>query len=331
MKNFPQMCARGALFGALIAPLVCAAQPDAARSYPARPIRLVVPFAPGGATDIVARALAPALSEGLGQQVIVDNRAGASGNIAVEIVARAQPDGYTVLIGNVSTNTINPTTFASVLNVDPVKDLTGVTLIATVPNVMVSGMAFPPNTMKELIEYARARPGRLNHSNPIGAFSHLDMLELMSKTGIRMENVPSKGTGESIIAVMSGEIHCSFLNAAASTPQIKAGRLKAFVTTAKARLPDLPNVPTMAEAGFPGMGSVNWNGFFVPSKTPQAVISKLYAVTAQVTQRRAVQEAFVRAGAPMTVSASPAEFQQFVDSELKRWARIIRENNVKIQ
>lgn len=331
MTKFPLLSACCALLFASIAPLGFSAQQDAAKNYPARPIRLVVPFAPGGATDIVARALAPALSEGLGQQVIVDNRPGAAGNIAVEIVARAQPDGYTVLIGNVSTNTINPTTFAAVLKFDPVKDLTGVTLIATVPNVMVSGVAFPPNTMKELIEYARARPGKLNYSNPIGAFSQLDMLELLSKTGVKMENVPSKGSGESVIAVISGEIHCSFLNAATSTPQVKAGRLKAFVTTAKARLPDLPDVPTMAEAGFPGMGSVNWNGFFVPSQTPPAVIAKLHAVTAQVTQRREVREAFVRAGAPMTVSKSPAEFQQFVNSELKRWARIIKENNIKIQ
>ena len=129
MENFPLIFAHGPLFFLLIAPFVCGAQPDAAKNYPTRPIRLVVPFAPGGATDIVARALAPALSDGLGQQVIVDNRPGAAGNIAVEIVARAQPDGYTVLIGNVSTNTINPTTFASVLKFDPVKDLTGVTLI----------------------------------------------------------------------------------------------------------------------------------------------------------------------------------------------------------
>jgi tripartite-type tricarboxylate transporter receptor subunit TctC len=330
MKQFSRTFACATLYCAAIAPFVCNAQPETAKNYPTRPIRLLVPFAPGGATDIVARALAPALSDGLGQQVIVDNRAGASGNIAVEIVAKSQPDGHTVLLGNVSTNSINPTTFASVLNFDPVKELTGVTLIATVPNVMVSGMAFPPNSMKELIDYAKARPGRLNYSNPIGAFSQLDMLELMAKTGIKMENIPSKGTGESILGVISGEIHCSFLNAAASTPQIKGGRLKAFVTTAKARLPELPEVPTMAEAGFPGMGSVNWSGFFVPSKTPPAVIAKLYAVTAQVTQRREVQEAFVRAGAPMTISGSPAEFQQFVDYELKRWARIIRENNIRI-
>ena len=299
------------------------------QSYPSKPVRLIVPFAPGGATDIVARIMAQGLADVLGQQFVVDNRSGASGNIGVEMAVRSPPDGYTVVINNVSTGAINPIAFASTLKYDSTKELIGVALLASIPNLLVSGASFPPNNIKELIEYARARPGQLNYSNPIGAYSHLDMLEFMSKAGIQMVNVPSKGAGSSFAPVIAGEIHFSFLNAATVTPQVKAGRMKAFVTTAKKRLAELPDVPTMTEAGFPGMGSVNWNGFFVPAKTPRPIIDKLAAATSQVLQRPAVQEAFAKAGVPLTPSASPEEFQEFVRAEQKRWARIIRETNVK--
>jgi tripartite-type tricarboxylate transporter receptor subunit TctC len=265
----------------------------------------------------------------LGQQFVVDNRSGASGNVGVEMAVRSPPDGYTVVINNVSTGAINPIAFASMLKYDSTKELIGVALLASIPNLLVSGASFPPNNIKELIEYARARPGQLNYSNPIGAYSHLDMLEFMSKAGIQMVNVPSKGAGSSFAPVIAGEIHFSFLNAATVTPQVKAGRMKAFVTTAKKRLAELPDVPTMTEAGFPGMGSVNWNGFFVPAKTPRAVIDKFAAATSQVLQKPSIQEAFAKAGVPLTPSASPEEFQEFVRAEQKRWARIIRETNVK--
>lgn len=304
---------------------------QSATQWPTKPVRLIVPFAPGGATDIVARIMAQGLADVLGQQFVVDNRAGASGNIGVEMAAKSLPDGYTVVINNVSTGAINPIAFASALKFDSSKELLGVALLASVPNLLVAGVNLPPNNIKELIEYARARPGQLNYSNPIGAYSHLDMLEFMSKAGINMVNVPSKGAGSSFAPVIAGEIHFSFLNAATVTPQVKAGRMKAFVTTAKARLPDLPDVPTMAEAGFPGMGSVNWNGFFVPVKTPRAIIDKLAAATTQVLQRPQTLEAFAKAGVPLTPSKSPEEFQAFVRSELIRWARIIKENNVKFE
>jgi len=302
---------------------VCAAE------WPSKPVRLIVPFAPGGGNDIVARIMGAALGEALGQQFVVDNRPGAAGNIGVEIVAHAQPDGYSILVGNVSTNAINPTGFASVLKFDPVKELAGVTLLAQIPNVLVSGAAFPPASVKELIEYAKARPGQLNYSNPVGAYSHLDMLEFMKQAGIQMVNVPSKGAGSSFAPLIAGEIHCSFLNAATVTPQIKGGRMKGFVTTAQKRLADLPDVPTLAEAGFPGVGSELWIAFFVPAQTPRAVVDALHAAVVRVTQRAQVQGAFAKSGVPMTISKSPAEFQAFVAGEVKRWGRIIKENNVK--
>ena len=308
-----------------------AARAAPALDWPTKPIRAVVPFAPGGGNDIVARILAPALGELLGQQMVVDNRPGAAGNIGTELVARAQPDGYTIVVGNVSTNAINATGYASVLKFDPVRDLIGVTLLARIPNVLVAGTAFPPNNMKELIEYAKARPGQLNYSNPVGAYSHLDMLDLLKKAGVQMVNIPSKGAGSSFAAIISGEIHCSFLNAATVMPQVKGGRMKAFVTTAQKRLADLPDVPTMAEAGFPGTGSELWIGYFAPAKTPRAVIDKLHAAVVQAAQRPQTQEAFAKTQVPMAISRSPAEFQAFVHAEVARWARIIKENDVQFQ
>ena len=320
--------AAGVLAAVPVLPAVAA---DTPAPWPSRPVRLLVPFAPGGGTDIVARILAPPLSEILGQQFVVDNRAGAAGNIAIEIAARSAPDGYTILVNNVSTGSINPTAFAASFKFDPAKELLPVVMIASIPNVMVCGANFPASTMKELVEYVRARPGQLNYSNPIGAYSHLDMLEFLAKNGLKMENVPSKGAGSSIASVISGEIHCSGLNAATVIPQIKAGRMKALVTTAKTRLPELPDVPTMAEAGYPGMGSVNWNGLFVQARTPRAIVDRLNAAVLQALARPNIVEAYNKAGVPLTPSRTPEEFKAFVDSEIARWARILKENNIKLQ
>jgi tripartite-type tricarboxylate transporter receptor subunit TctC len=302
-----------------------------AQVWPARPVRLIVPFALGGLTDIVARILAPALGEALGQPFVVENRPGAAGNIGVEQVVRAAPDGYTVLVGNISTNAINPTAFAATLKFDSAKDLAPVTLIASVANVLVSGAAFPPGNFKDLIEYARARPGQMNYSNPLGSYSHLDTLDLLARTGVKAVLIPSKGAGSTLTSIINGEIHFSFLNAASITPHVKGGRMKAFATTARERLPDLPEVPTMAEVGFPEVGSVQWNGFFMPARTPRAIVGKLHAATAQVVQRKPVQEAFVNSAVPITLSKSPEEFQEFVSAEIKRWARIIRDNDIRLE
>jgi len=308
-----------------------AAQSDAGSNWPQRPIRAIVPAAPGGAGDITARALVPALSEYLGQQIVIDNRAGAAGNIGLELVAKAPPDGYTILFGNISTITINPTTYASVLKVDVAKELIPVTMLSRIPNLLVSGAGFPPNTMAELIDYAKVRQGQLNYSNPVGGVSHLDMLEFTARAGIRMVNVPSKGGGSSFASIISGEIHFSFLSAATVIPQIKGGRMKSFVTTAQRRLADLPDVPTMAEAGFSGGGSEFWIGFFLPTGTSRTIIDKLHAAVVQITRQALVRDAFDKVKVPLAVSASPEEFQDFVRNETKRWAAVIKTNNVKVQ
>lgn len=301
--------------------------PDA---YPNRPIRLLVPYAPGGATDIVARILAPKMYERLGQQVVVDNRTGAAGNIAVELVASAQPDGYTMLIGNISTNSINPLLFEKSMKVRADRDLTGVTLLASIPNAIIGTVKIPASTLKEAFAYARERPGQLNYQAPLGSYSHLDMLALTAAAGVKMVHLPSKGAGETLPALMRGDIHITNSNVASNIGPIRAGQVRAYAVTSEKRVADLPEVPTLAEAGFPGIGSVNWNGFFVPAKTPPAVIDRLFQVAVAIMKEPEMQEYFAKRVIPVTLSESPAAFNAYTRSETKRWAKIIQDNNVKI-
>ena len=318
------------LFVALCAPAWAVSAKSDAADYPSRPIRLVIPFAPGGATDIVARVLAPKLSERLGQQIVVDNRAGAAGNIAVELVGTAQADGYTLLVGNISTNAINPLLFGAKMKVNAVRDLVGVTLLASIPNVILGGPKVPATTLKEAIAYAKERPGQLNYSAPLGSYSHLDMLALTAAAGIKMVHLPSKGAGETLPALLRGEAHITESNVASNIGAIRAGQIRAYAVTAVKRVPELPDVPTLAEAGFPGIGSMNWNGVFAPVRTPRAVIDKLFNAIVAVMKDPEMQDFLVKRSIPLALSESPAEFNAYVRSEMKRWEAIIRENKVAI-
>jgi len=315
------------LFCLTIIPRATLAQAD---TWPNRPVKLVVPFAAGGATDIAARIIAPALGEILGQQFIVEIKSGAAGNIAIEYVAQSAPDGYTLLVGNVSTSSINETLFSSSLKVKPSIALKPVSLIASIPNLLVAGVNFPPNNMKELIAYAKMRPGELNYSSPLGGYSHLDMLDFNNKAGIKMVNIPSKGAGSSTVGLVAGDIHFTILNAASSLSLIKANKLKAIATTHANRLPYLPDVPTFAESGFPGVGTDQWNGIFIPANIPAPIMEKLFNATVQALQKPQVKEAFVTAGMTISPSKSPADAAAFVALETKRWPRIIKENNVNV-
>mgnify|MGYP006275902751 CR=1 FL=1 len=319
-----------ALLAATLATVAAFAAAPAAGDYPARPVRVIVPYAPGGATDIVARILAPKLSERLKQQFVVDNRAGAAGNIAVELSAMAQPDGYTLLVGNISTNSINPLLFASKMKVDAMRDLAGVTLLASIPNAIVASPKLPANTLKDAIAYIKDRPNQFNYQAPLGSYSHLDMLALTAAAGIKMIHLPSRGAGETLPALLRGEILMSNSNVASNIGAIKAGQIKALAVTSAQRLPELPEVPTLAEAGFPGIGSLNWNGVFVPAKTPKAVVDKLFAAIVAEMKAPEMQEFLQKRIIPVTLSASPADFDAYVRSESQRWAKIIKDNNVKI-
>ena len=305
------------------------AQMSAGQAYPTRPIRLVVPFAPGGATDIVARIIAPKLTERLGQQVVVDNRSGAAGNIAVELVAHAQADGYTLLVGNISTNSINHLLFKK-MKVNSTRDLAGVTLLAAIPNVILGGPKMPA-TFKEALAYVRERPGQLNYQAPLGSYSHLDMLALTAAAGLKMVHLPSKGAGETLAALLRGDIHITNSNVASNIGAIRAGQIRAYVATSAKRIAELPDVPTLAEAGFPGIGSDNWNGLFVPVKTPRAIIDRLFKETTAVLNDTEMKDAMAKRLIPLAVSESPAAFNAFIQSESNRWEKIIRDNKVSIE
>lgn len=314
---------------ALCTSLAQAAQP-APQSYPTRPIRLLIPFAPGGATDIIARMIEPRMGKALGQQIVVDNRPGAAGNIAVELTAQAQADGYTLLVGNISTNSINPILFARQMKVNAVKDLTGVTKLVAIPNFILGSPKLPANTLKEAIEYARGRPGQLNYQAPLGSYSHLDMLALQAAAGIKMVHLPSRGAGETLPALLRGDIHVTESNVASNIGAVRAGQIKAYAVTSEKRLADLPNIPTMAEAGFPGIGSLNWNGIFAPARTPKPIVEKLHAVATAAMNELEAEGVLAKRQTPISLSASPDEFNAYVLSELKRWDKIIKDNNVKI-
>ena len=298
--------------------------------YPARPIRLLVPFAPGGATDIIARVLEPNLTRRLGQQIVVDNRTGAAGNIAVELVAQSQPDGYTLLVGNISTNSINPMLFAKRTRVDALKDLTGVTKLVAIPNFILGSAKLPAQTLKEALAYARARPGQLNYQAPLGSYSHLDMLALTAAAGVQMVHLPSKGAGETLPALLRGDVHITESNVASNIGAVRAGQIKAYAVTSEKRLTELPEVPTLAEVGFPGIGSLNWNGLFAPARTPRAIVARLHADAVAAMKELDADGTLAKRQLPVSLSASPDEFNAFVHAEAKRWTKIIQDNGVRI-
>jgi tripartite-type tricarboxylate transporter receptor subunit TctC len=318
-----------AILGAAALPLVVAAQSE---TYPNRPVKLLVPYAPGGATDIIARQLAAKLEETLGQSFIVDNRAGASGNIALEAAAKAAPDGYTLLVGNVSTNAINESTFAGVMQTKPSRDLVGITKLVEIPHVLVAATSFPPNTVAEVIDWAKRNPGKANYASAgIGTYPHLDMLRFSKAAGIELTHIPYKGgAGQMLQALLSGEVELSFINLASTIEQIKAGRIKAIATTMPTRVPELPSVPTMAEQGFPGIGTNAWQALFAPAATPKPILDKLYAAVVAVLTRPEMKESLAKQMLTVAVSASPQSFTEEVRSETRAWSQVVSEHKIKI-
>ena len=315
---------------AVLAPFAAAGQ---AADYPNRTVKVIVPYAPGGVTDIIARHLAPKLQDALGQAFVVENRPGASGNIALEAVAAAPPDGYTLFVGNVSTNAINETTFADRLHIRPSRDLVGITRLVETPHVVVANPAFPANTIAEMIDWAKRNPGKLNYASAgIGSYPHLDMLKFVKAAGIEATHIPYKGgAGQMLPALISGEVQVSFINLASTGEQIKAGRLKALATTMPSRVPELPNVPTMAEQGFAGIGTNAWQGMFAPAATPRPIVDKLYAAVVSVLSRPEMKEMLARQLMAVSLSASPHEWTEQVRAETQSWGEFIRENKIKVE
>jgi tripartite-type tricarboxylate transporter receptor subunit TctC len=301
-------------------------------TFPLRPVRFIIPYAPGGATDITARQLQTKISELWGQPVIVDNRPGASGNIALELAGRSAPDGYTLMVGNVSTNAINETTFRS-LKVKPSRDLTGVTNLIELPHLWVVNPTVPASTLKELVEYVKKSGVRLNYGSAgIGAYPHLDAVKFLKIAGIEMTHVPYKGGAAQMIpAIMGNEVQFMFINMASSISNIRAGRIKPLAITTAERRPELPNVPTTAESGFPGVGTNAWNGLFAPAGIPKPLLTRIHADVVKVMESPEMKASLAKVFMSVVVNKSPAEFQQFVLQEVKKWGQIVIDNDIKVE
>jgi len=297
------------------------------QGYPNKAVRVVVPFAPGGASDFVGRILQPRLGELLGQQIVVENKPGASGNIGVAESARSAPDGYTIFLGNVGSVAINPGVFPN-LPVNPLKDLIAVTQVVDVPGTLVAHPSFAPNTVKELVDYARANPGKVNYASPgSGSQNRLEMENLRkSAGGLEMVHVPYKGgAGPAVSALVAGETHVMFVTASSAMPMVKAGRLKVLAVAAPKRLQPLPDAPTMAESGYPGFETGSWQGIFVPAGTPKEVVDKLYDIAVRAMKTPEVGQRLGNGGVEVVTSASPAAFAQFVAAETARWGKAAKE------
>lgn len=323
------------ILAAALAAIPGAALAQSAKSatFPVKPVRMIIPYAPGGATDIVARQVANQLNEAWGQSIIVDNRAGASGNIALEVAARAIPDGYTLFVGNVSTNAINETTFAEVLKVKPSKDLTGVTNLVEIPHILAAGASVPVKTVRELIDYSKQPSTKLNYASAgIGTYPHLDMVVFLKASGAIATHVPYKaGAGGMVPGVLGGETQIMFVNLASTIEHVRNNRMKALATAMPIRVPELPNVPTMKESGFAGIGTNAWNGMFAPAGTPRATVKAIHAKVTEVMQRPALKEHLAKIMMTVSLSATPEDYTAFVRGETEKWAKVVRENNIRIE
>jgi tripartite-type tricarboxylate transporter receptor subunit TctC len=300
-----------------------------ADDYPARPIRLLVPFAPGGGADTLARILTPKLSESMGQQWVVDNRGGAGGNIAAETVARAAPDGYTVFMGFSTVLTVNPTLYK--LGFDMAKDLQPVTLLATAQYILVLHPGVPATSLKELVAHLKAKPKSLNCASAgVGSPLHLACELFQKRAGVQLVHIPYKGGGPAAAAVLGGEAHVLFGSVASSLPHVKSGRLKALATTGTLRSKVAPDLPTMIELGFSGFDVSTWYSLMVPAGTPPAVVVRLRNEGVKAVERPDVQQLMTPQGLEAQTS-TPQELAARIRAESATWADVIRSAGIKAE
>ena len=305
-----------------------------AQSWPSKPVRIIVPFPPGGTTDIVARSLGVELQKMWGQPVIIENRAGAGGNVGAEAVAKSPNDGYTLLMGTVGTHAINAPLFAQAGNkmpFDPVKDFVPITLAAGVPNVMVVNPKVPVNSVSEFIAYAKANPGKLNMaSSGNGTSIHLTGELFKTMTGTYMVHLPYRGSAPAVSDLLAGNTDLMFDNLPSALPHIKAGKLKALAVTSRARSPALPNVPTIEEAAkLNGFDASSWFGLFAPAGTSRTIVDKIQADVAKALAMPEVRERFVAQGAQPSGS-TPDQFAAFIRAETDKWTKVVKISNAKV-
>ena len=315
---------------ALVLPLLLPAAATAQTgAYPNKAVRLIVPAAPGGGADFLARIVSTRLQEQTGQSFVVDNRAGASGTIAADLTAKSPADGYTLLLGQSTSMAIAPHLYAK-LPYDTLRDLRAVTLVAEVPNMLVVHPSVPANSVKELIALAKAQPELLNFGSAgNGAPSHLAGEMFKTAAGVKLTHVPYKGAGPAVNDLVAGQIQVMFAPMVAVLPQVKAGRLKALAVTSGKRSPAIPEMPTLIESGLDGLAIVSWFGFFVPAATPQPVVDRLYQETVKALKAADTIERFAKEGAEPS-GMSPADFATYVAQESARYAKVLKDNAIKL-
>jgi tripartite-type tricarboxylate transporter receptor subunit TctC len=318
----------------LLATLValCSWQPVHGQDFPAQTIRLVIPYAPGGGSDILARPVAQEMQDKLKQPVVVDNRGGAGGNIGAQMVARSAPDGYTLLVAN-NSHTINPFIYKEP-GYDMAADFAPISLLATSPAILVVPEASPAKTTADLVALAKKKPGSLNFGSPgVGTPGHLASVLFNKQAGIEATHIAYKGTGPTTTAVLAGEIDYAFLTPAAVEPHMKTGRLRALAVTSKERFPAFPNVPTIAQSGLPGTADFDveiWWGVLAPAKTPERVLDKVHASITDAVRDPTMQQRWLAQGM-VPKATSRAEFAALIKSDLAKYQKVVRDNNVQAE
>ncbi|MGZ8197110.1 MAG: Bug family tripartite tricarboxylate transporter substrate binding protein [Burkholderiales bacterium] len=303
---------------------------DAQTAYPARPIRFIVPFTPGGSGDIFARPVAQKMSEAMGQQVVVENRPGSGGVIGTEAAAKAAPDGYTIMMGLTANVAVNPSLYPK-LPYDPLRDFAPVTLVAAAPYVLVVPPSLPARNVKELIALARPKPGDLAYASlGSGSMGHLSGELFASMAGVKLLHVPYKTLGQLIPDLISGQVQLFFLGVASAQPHVRSGKLRAVAVSGAKRSPALPQVPTVSESGVKGFEVTGWYGVFVPAGTPPELIARLHKEIVRALAMPDVRERLSSEGAEL-VSNSPREFDAFVRSELVKWAKVVKLSGAKAE
>jgi tripartite-type tricarboxylate transporter receptor subunit TctC len=299
-----------------------------AQGFPSKPIRVVIPFVAGGSSDIVGRAIGSKFQEFLGQPAVVENKPGANGAIAAEFVAKSDPDGHTILVGSIGVFSINAALFKD-LRYNPVRDFAPITLAVTTPNVLITKPGLAANSMKELVEFAKKNPGKLSYcSSGTGSSDHLTAELLNQIAGISAVHVPYKGGAACQTDIMGGQVDISFQNLGAVTNYIRGNRMKALAVTAKARNPQLPNVPTTAEGGYPDLVVTSWQAAAAPAKTPREIVTRLNDAAVKALRSPDVRERMSQIGFDV-VASSPEEFGRFMKEEVDRWTNVVSKGNIK--
>ncbi|MES2563620.1 MAG: tripartite tricarboxylate transporter substrate binding protein [Pseudomonadota bacterium] len=300
-----------------------------AQSYPTKPIRLIIGFPPGGSNDIVARQLAPKLTQLLGAQVLVENRPGANATIATDFVAKAPPDGYTLMLGSASPLVISPFTYPNI-PYDTLRDLTPITTVGSTPEMIAIHPSLPARNLKELVALAKAQPGKLNFaSSGNGGLPHLAIELFGNLAKVKIVHVPYKGAGPAAVDLMGGHVHAMIIDMPALAPGVKSGKLRGIAVTAEKRSTLLPDLATTAEQGMPALIAVNWFGIMAPAKTAKPIVDKLYDATAKAASAPEMKQQFDTVGVEAFVHPSPEAFTTFLRNELVRWGKVAKESGAK--